>query len=260
MIKKEKANAEAAKALELSAALEEYRTHPEEISQELEVEFCPSINDPTEDQHSSETLNIQITIRNGKISVSDLYEQLKDRRTFYIPSMCTYYSDNHGCFVYCGLLPPREDYWIPYEDVKEKLLLRCRHAAFPSGDTHVPSKVEKRTRKGGEIEPKKVKKRGGGRANERTISEVISKVAEWQHALTHSIPGFHRMTRESAAEHVGIPKKTLEDYHQQLKLGRDLQFDFNQHGHLPVGILRRYNRESGSKVKSMTGQSNSEAP
>ena len=55
------------------------------------------------------------------------------------------------------------------------------------------------------------------------------------------------MSLEEAASEVAIPKKSLDDYLLQLKMGRQFGFNFNEHKNDRIGVLRKYN----SKVKSM---------
>ena len=55
------------------------------------------------------------------------------------------------------------------------------------------------------------------------------------------------MSLEDAATEVEIPKKSLDDYLLQLKMGRQFGFNFNEHKNDRIGVLRKYN----TKVKLM---------
>lgn len=79
------------------------------------------------------------------------------------------------------------------------------------------------------------------RAKERTIREIINKVADWRRLYL----GVHdatnkKHTLEEAAALVNIPKKTLDDYLLIIQAGRRLGFDFNLHSGDKVGVLRTF--------------------
>lgn len=59
------------------------------------------------------------------------------------------------------------------------------------------------------------------RVKERTIKEVLKLVAEWR-----DIHNAKKITLELAAQEVGLSKKTLDDYYQQIKLAETYLFDF----------------------------------
>jgi hypothetical protein len=54
--------------------------------------------------------------------------------------------------------------------------------------------------------------KGSRREKERKIGEVVIKVSAWRRLYNN-----HRVTLETAAEKVGISKKSLDDYFLQLK-------------------------------------------
>ena len=81
------------------------------------------------------------------------------------------------------------------------------------------------------------------RAKERKIGSVVRKVYIWRKLYT----GFQdengktiKLTLEEAAKKVGISKKSLDDYLIQLRNGRNLGFNFNEHQNDKVGVLRSY--------------------
>lgn len=45
---------------------------------------------------------------------------------------------------------------------------------------------------------------------------------------------------EAAAREIGVAKKTLDDYKNQIKLGEKFNFDFNKHSFERIGVLRAY--------------------
>ena len=81
------------------------------------------------------------------------------------------------------------------------------------------------------------------RAKERKIGSVVRKVYMWRRLYT----GFKddqgrtiKLTLEEAAKKVGISKKSLDDYLIQLRNGRNLGFNFNQHQNDKIGVLRSF--------------------
>ena len=57
------------------------------------------------------------------------------------------------------------------------------------------------------------------------------------------------MNLDESASHVGVARKTLEDYFLQLKYARKLNFDFAKFKNCKMGVLRNY-------VKQNVGQLN----
>ncbi len=81
------------------------------------------------------------------------------------------------------------------------------------------------------------------RAKERKIGSVVKKVYMWRRLYT----GFEddqgrtiKLTLEEAAKKVGISKKSLDDYLIQLRNGRSLGFNFNEHQNDKIGVLRSF--------------------
>ena len=81
------------------------------------------------------------------------------------------------------------------------------------------------------------------RAKERKIGSVVKKVYIWRKLYT----GFQdeqgrsiKLTLEEAAKKVGISKKSLDDYLIQLRNGRNLGFNFNEHQNDKIGVLRSF--------------------
>ena len=89
------------------------------------------------------------------------------------------------------------------------------------------------------------------RSRERKISEVSEKVDEWKQTcfrLKTMMPDVRKIS-EKAAELVGIPKKSLDDYMHQIKLGRKYNFDFDGNQDTKIGILRQFNKREELKRK-----------
>jgi hypothetical protein len=76
------------------------------------------------------------------------------------------------------------------------------------------------------------------RSKERVILEVIQIVKKWR-KLCESKKGV-TLTLAEAAKMVGLPKKSLDDYYYQLRMGEKYGFDY--HGHIMdrIGVLRSF--------------------
>jgi len=89
------------------------------------------------------------------------------------------------------------------------------------------------------------------RSRERRISEVSAKLDEWKQLcirLKESTPEVKKIS-ERAADIVGIPKKSLDDYMHQIKLGLKYNFDFSKNQDGKIGKLRQFNKREGSRHK-----------
>lgn len=81
------------------------------------------------------------------------------------------------------------------------------------------------------------------RAKERHIGYVIKKVYIWKKLSCSAIDKNGKkakMTLNDAAECIGISKKSLDEYINQIRLGSYFGFDFNRHKYERVGILRAF--------------------
>ena len=80
------------------------------------------------------------------------------------------------------------------------------------------------------------------RAKERKIGSVVKKVYMWRKLYTGVDygKGTIKLTLEEAAKKVGISKKSLDDYLIQLRNGRSLGFNFNEHKNDKIGVLRSF--------------------
>ena len=84
------------------------------------------------------------------------------------------------------------------------------------------------------------------RAKERKIGYIIKKVYMWRKMYSGFIDEKGRkikLTLEEAADKIGISKKSLDDYLIQLRIGKMLGFNFNEHQNDKVGILRSFVRK-----------------
>ncbi|CAD8107227.1 unnamed protein product [Paramecium sonneborni] len=92
------------------------------------------------------------------------------------------------------------------------------------------------------------------RVKERLVGDAILKVNQWKMILSNGIPQQDgttmRLTLNKAAEIIGIPKKSLEDYNQLFKKVQ-LLTDVNQFANEKMGVLRNYLRKNSKKLKKI---------
>lgn len=77
------------------------------------------------------------------------------------------------------------------------------------------------------------------RSKERVIFEVIEIVKKWRE-LHQSRNSLKKISLLQAAKMLNTPKKSLDDYYYQLRLGEKHGFDFENHLFDRVGVLRTY--------------------
>jgi len=89
------------------------------------------------------------------------------------------------------------------------------------------------------------------RSRERKISEVSEKLDKWKQECVHlkGIMPDAKKISEKAADIVGIPKKSLDDYMHQIKLGIKYNFDFSKNLDDKIGKLRQFNKREESRHK-----------
>lgn len=80
------------------------------------------------------------------------------------------------------------------------------------------------------------------RINDRTIQDVLEKVAEWR--SLYKVKG---ITLEEAAKEIDLAKKTLDDYFYQIKQGEYYGFDFEANKNYKIGVLRKFVKENHKK-------------
>jgi hypothetical protein len=79
------------------------------------------------------------------------------------------------------------------------------------------------------------------RSRPRLIGEVIEIVKKWRDLHIHGHkPWKKRLNLQEAAKVIGIPKKSLDDYYCQLRLGELYQFNFPANLDKKMRVLRDY--------------------
>eukprot|EP00830_Metopus_es_P005664 TRINITY_DN1542_c0_g1_i1.p1 TRINITY_DN1542_c0_g1~~TRINITY_DN1542_c0_g1_i1.p1 ORF type:complete len:275 (-),score=69.72 TRINITY_DN1542_c0_g1_i1:128-859(-) len=135
------------------------------------------------------------------------------------------------CYVLAGVYPFEEaNEFVNIENCYERVFIKFRYAC------HKDSKMKE--------EEKKIKVRRG---NERKIGDVIDALIRWRKMYLYGDMGedgvMIKYTRQEAAKIIGIPKKTLDDYITQIKLGKTYGFDFDVHSQEKIGVLREFIRK-----------------
>ena len=95
------------------------------------------------------------------------------------------------------------------------------------------------------------------RAKEKRIGFIIKKVFFWKGFRKYTD---NKMSLVEAAENVGLSKKTLDEYFNQIKEGKRHNFDFNKYKKDKVNVLRGYvkkmNDSNGIKNKKKKKKKN----
>merc|ERR1712159_402574 len=91
---------------------------------------------------------------------------------------------------------------------------------------------------------------------DRSIGEVMELIKRWRslynkNDVQNSTRTNHAksMTLQDAAVHIGVPKKTLDDYFLIIKKAQALNFDFNANQDQRFGIVRSFVKRQKGKAK-----------
>eukprot|EP00826_Nyctotherus_ovalis_P040706 TRINITY_DN4034_c0_g1_i6.p1 TRINITY_DN4034_c0_g1~~TRINITY_DN4034_c0_g1_i6.p1 ORF type:complete len:168 (-),score=37.40 TRINITY_DN4034_c0_g1_i6:126-629(-) len=150
-------------------------------------------------------------------------------------AVLSYYSRLLDGYVFCAVEPVPPSVAVPVcELVAGKLVLRGKIDASVSVER--PEQVVEKTRP-------KVGDKKRHRTKERKIGQVIDQVGVWRRYY-NGYTDYHgkvvKLSLDEAALKVGIPKKSLDDYFLQLRLGKVYGFNFNEHKDENVGVLRAF--------------------
>lgn len=112
-------------------------------------------------------------------------------------------------------------------------------------------------------ELKMIKKQQAARNNgrfgrERSIREVLYIVGTWRKLFNGVRDDQGRVIRyryDDAAEKLGLPKKSCDDYLLQIRWAKHFNFDFVKHAKDPIGVLRQFVNQNksraGGKLKNL---------
>ena len=220
----------------------------------------PTIVDTREGSNDKEMIkDATFNIYAGdEILLKDVVDLLRLKGYNVKNAVFAYKSLNDNMFIYCGKEADTEPATIPLTDIGNQLILRIR----TSGETQ---KVATRAQTSAKVRVAD-KKEHTRRNKERKIGEVIEKVGKWR-ALYKGAPDgsgkIVKLSLDDAAKHIGIAKKTLDDYLLQLRAGRRYKFDFQQNKDMKVGVLRAFvkqhkNKERDDKAKQPNSEQSSD--
>lgn len=92
------------------------------------------------------------------------------------------------------------------------------------------------------------------RLKEKTISDILDKVALWRALYNGKINEktgkFVRINHWIGAEKIGISKKSMDDYLLQIRQGKQLGFDFKAHKNSKIGVLRQFVKAKRQLLKN----------
>jgi hypothetical protein len=173
----------------------------------------------------------------GEILLSPLLTYLKSHHYSVAGAMVSFYSPSNDMYEFCGSEPLGVSASVCLSCLQTGALkLKCRepqradYAQSTAANDDRGNKASRRTK-------------------ERKIGFIIEKVARWRNLYNGISTGRGetvRMTLEEAALQVGISKKSLDDYLLQLRFGRRFGFNFQEHRHEKVGLLRTYVKQCKS--------------
>jgi hypothetical protein len=200
-------------------------------------------------------------ILNDIIDVLETYSDIKlDNHSisYYIPSEGENYNnqDNLETYFYIGKYPLDDTYLIeiPQDGI---LKIKLRPIIDKRNLLRFELYEDENEAYNNNVDLDEVKKNyhvnlKSKRAKERTIGEIIKKVFLWK-KIYQGIPDENgnkkKLTLQQAAEEVNLSKKSLDEYLNQLLLGKQYGFNFNAHKNDKVGILRGYVKKQQNKEK-----------
>lgn len=177
-------------------------------------------------------LSVGKWIRTGALPISQVLTALRTHKTENGTAMVSVFDPSLQLFVYLGSDPVNNDFKIPLSLAHEgsvsvtQLLLRFRY----------PIQHDSRKRLDNTDE-------AAQRTKDRKICYIIEKVALWRNLYNGTVlvqGDRNKLTLEEASMHIGISKKSLDDYLLQLRFGRRHGFNFQTHNSERVGLLRSY--------------------
>jgi hypothetical protein len=147
-------------------------------------------------------------------------------------------------YVHLGLFPFKQELYLKYElFLDASIKMRFRSIAGQKKGEPAPGLPDHSA-------PLQKKKK----VKERTIREARDSVAEWRWLYEQvDAKGKRIHTLDSAANKVGLAKKTLDDYLYQMRQGEYYGFKFQENEHEKIGVLRRFVRLSMERENSMMG-------
>ena len=175
----------------------------------------------------------------------------------------TYHSTTHNTFIYCGTYPLTTQIPFPCSsnttttETNVNVHIKLRQI-FNRDNLLRMEFIEEDNENGDEPVPQREEEGNGNnknkRAKERKIGYIIKTVYMWRKMYCGFIDdkGKHvKLNLEEAADKIGISKKSLDDYLIQLRMGKMLGFNFNEHKNDKVGVLRTYIKKNKNALKKI---------
>jgi hypothetical protein len=180
----------------------------------------------------------------GEVLLVPILNYLKTLRLNIAGTMVSFYSSGNHLYEFCGSEPLDQSASVPISSLSGNTLkLKCR---LPQRNDYQASEFQGDDRRG----------KANRRTKERKIGYIIEKVARWRNlynGISTARGETVRVTLEEAAIQVGMAKKSLDDYLLQLRFGRRFGFNFQEHRHEKVGLLRAYVKQS-KKLQTELGK------
>jgi len=190
-------------------------------------------------------------LRTGALPVAQVLTALRSHKAENGAAMVSVFDPTLQLFVFLGTDPVNNDFKIPLGISQDgsvtptQLLLRFRYPTHPD------------TRKRQDHPDEAVQ-----RTKDRKICYIIEKVALWRNLYNGTVlvqGDRNKLTLEEASMHIGISKKSLDDYLLQLRFGRRHGFNFRAHNTERVGLLRSYVKKTKLALQHVEGCRSAEA-
>lgn len=176
----------------------------------------------------------------GSLILESIISRLKGMGYFLSGAAISYYSQCCDNFVFCALDPVPPTVLIDPEDCPAHSVLKIRATLNPE-TCELADNLDTKREVNGKRKP-----------GERKIGYVIRKVMEWRKWCAGVIDNnglILKYSREEAAEKVGLSKKSLDEYHWQIKIGQEYGFNFEKEKDRKFGVLRAFVKEQERKKK-----------
>ena len=198
-------------------------------------------------------------IDSSHISLNDILKEL-DTQINLEHFQISYQSIAHNTFIYCGTFPLTTQIPFPCDITSEtnvEVNIKLRQI-FNRDNLLRMEFIEEDNENGDEPVPQREEEGNGNnknkRAKERKIGYIIKTVYMWRKMYCGFIDDkgqYVKLNLEEAADKVGISKKSLDDYLIQLRMGKMLGFNFNEHKNDKVGVLRTYIKKNKATLKTI---------
>eukprot|EP00826_Nyctotherus_ovalis_P022000 TRINITY_DN171_c0_g2_i10.p1 TRINITY_DN171_c0_g2~~TRINITY_DN171_c0_g2_i10.p1 ORF type:complete len:238 (+),score=44.22 TRINITY_DN171_c0_g2_i10:453-1166(+) len=176
----------------------------------------------------------------GSLILESIISRLKGMGYFLSGAAISYYSQSCDNYVFCALDPVPENVFIDSEDCPAHSVLKIRANLNPE-TCELADNLDAKREVNGKRKPA-----------ERKIGYVIRKVMEWRRWCAGVIDNnglILKFSREEAADKVGLSKKSLDEYHWQIKIGEEYGFDFEKEKDKKFGVLRAFVKDQERRKK-----------